>query len=91
MIQDYCIIYEIKFENQSASKLIELIQQSPYYIQEVKMDNQVLHHTVNQNGQNKFWTRYGNKFNFSGQNGGTSYSIDFDMFTKVLKYVEMYD
>lgn len=92
MIQDYCIIYEIKFEDQSSAKLIKNIKRSGFYNSKINPDGRLYDSLFIQKDKKKaVWCRSEKGYRFNGKEGGTSYSVDLDTVTKVMKYIEMYD
>lgn len=92
MWQDYCILYDIQLEGNSKTELIKNIRNSKYY-------NPNLIHKgawqekdfITVDSVKAVWSKLPEGYNFSGQDGLTSYSIALDTVTNILKYNECAD
>jgi hypothetical protein len=92
MLQDYCILYDIQFDNSGTTELVENIKTSKFY------NENVLHTGVStENDFNSVdsvkavWYKSPKGFDFSRQDGRTSYHIKFDTVTNILNYNECAD
>jgi len=92
MMQDYCIIYEIQFEHSATSELIKNIQSSKFYNSNVNPYSMLydsLYITVE--NEKAIWCKSDNGYRFGRNEELTSYSIEFDTLTNILKYNECAD
>jgi len=92
MLQNYCIFYDIQFDNSSSSELISNIRKSKYFNSNsfhkgVWTENDFL--TID--SVKAVWSKSPKGYDFSKQDGHTSYSIELDTVTNILKYNECAD
>ncbi|MDB5240112.1 MAG: hypothetical protein JWP57_737 [Spirosoma sp.] len=92
MWQDYCILYGIQFDNNATTELIEKINASKYY------NNNSFHNGawtakdfVTVDSVKAVWSKSPKGYDFSRQDRRTSYYIEFDTVTNILKYNECAD
>lgn len=92
MLQDYCILYDIQFDNNSMTDLIGSIQSSKFYNPHVNSQSQ-LHDSlyISIDNEKAIWCKSNVGYRFSRQDGGTSYSIQLDTLTNTLEYIECDD
>jgi hypothetical protein len=92
MMQDYCILYDIQFDKKSTTEFIKSIKTSKFY-------NAKAFHKGTWN-ENDFisvdfvkavWCKSPKGFDFSRQDGLTSYYIELDTVANILKYNECAD
>ena len=92
MWQDYCILYDIQLTNSSTTDLIQNIKQSKFY-------NSNSFHSgawteddfILTDSTKAVWSKSTSGFDFTRQDGLTSYSIQIDTVTNTLKYNECAD
>lgn len=92
MMQDYCILYDIQFDKNSTTEFIKSIKSSKFY-------NKNSFHkgawTENDfiaiDSAKAVWSKSPTGFDFSRQDGLTSYYIELDTVTNILKYNECAD
>ena len=92
MMQDYCILYDIQFDKNATTELIKKIKTSKFY-------NKNSFHkgawTENDfiavDSAKAVWSKSPTGFDFSRQDGLTSYSIELDTVKNILKYNECAD
>lgn len=92
MWQDYCVIYEIQFDNQASSELIQSIKSSKFY------NAKSYHHGAWKDSDlilagsiKAAWIRSPKGYDFGRLNGRTTYFITFDTLTNKLSYNECHD
>jgi len=92
MLQDYCINYEIKFDNESTAELIKKIKASKFYKANVNSKT-ILSGTVfvHIDQTKAIWFRSDKGYRFNRQDGRTDFSIDLEIMTNILKYNECAD
>lgn len=92
MWQDYCVIYEIQFDNQASSELIQSIKSSKFYNAKSyhngawKDSDLILVDSIK-----AAWTKSPKGYDFGKPNGRTTYFITFDTLTNKLSYKECSD
>ena len=92
MMQDYCILYDIQLDKNATTELIKNIKTSKFY-------NRNSFHkgawTENDfivvDSAKAVWSKSPTGFDFSRQDGLTSYYIELDTLTNILKYNECAD
>ena len=92
MGQDYCIVYNIQFGSNAKTKLIKNIKTSKFYRRnafhnEVRTENDF----IAVDSVKAVWSKSPRGFDFSRQDGLTSYYIKLDTITNILKYTECAD
>ena len=92
MWQDYCVIYEIQFDNQASSELIQSIKSSKFY------NSKSYHNGAWKNSDlilvdsvKAAWIKSPKGYDFGKPNGRTTYFITFDTLTNKLSYNECHD
>lgn len=87
MWQDYCILFDIQLDNDAVKELIKNIKSSKFY-------NATSFHNgawtekdfVSVDSVTAVWSKSENGYDFTRQDGPTSYFIEFDTQTNILKY-----
>ena len=87
MLQDYCIIYEIQFNEKASKKLISNIRTSKFYTKN-SFTNELWKES---DSVISVWSESKNGYVFNKHDGLTTFSINFDTITNVLKYNECAD
>jgi|APLak6261698768_1056241.scaffolds.fasta_scaffold37663_1 hypothetical protein len=92
MMQDYCILYDIKLDKNATTELIKNIKSSKFYNKNsfhkgVWTENDF----IAVDSVKAVWSKSPTGFDFSRQDGLTSYSIELDTLTNILKYNECAD
>lgn len=92
MWQDYCILYDIIFDNNATTELIKEIKASKFYNSNVN-PNSMLYDSlfITVDNVKAIWCNSEKGYRFSRQDGLTSYSIELDTLTNILKYNECAD
>jgi hypothetical protein len=91
MWQDYCIIYELQFDDKTINELISNIKTSKYYNQQTNPNEMYQDSLFNRNNEKAVWNKSDSGFSFNCYKGYTNYSIDLDTMTNILKYIECAD
>ena len=92
MMQDYCILYDIKLDKNATIELIKNIKTSKFYNKNsfhkaVWTENDF----IAVDSVKAVWSKSPTGFDFSRQDGLTSYSIELDTLTNILKYNSVCD
>jgi hypothetical protein len=92
MWQDYCILYDIQFDNNSTTELIKSIKTATFYNSNVG-PNSILYDSlfVKVDNEKAIWCKSEKGYRFSRQDGLTTYSIELDTLTNILNYNECAD
>ena len=92
MWQDYCILYDIRFDNNLTIELIKNIKMSKFYNSSVN-PNSMLYDSlfVKVDNEKAIWCKSEKGYRFSRQDGLTTYSIALDTMTNILNYNECAD
>jgi hypothetical protein len=92
MWQDYCIFYDIQFDKFATTELIKGIKAAKFYNSNVN-PNSMLYDSlfIKVDNEKAIWCKSEKGYRFSRQDKRTSYSIEFDTLTNVLKYGECAD
>jgi hypothetical protein len=92
MWQDYCILYDIQFENNATTEFIKSIKAAKFYNSNVN-PNSMLYDSlfITVDKEKAIWCKSENGYRFSRQDGLTTYSIELDTLTNILKYNECAD
>lgn len=92
MKQDYCILYDIQLDKNATTELVKNIKTSKFY------NNNSFHIAawtendfIAADSAKAVWSKSPTGFNFSRQDGLTSYYIELDTMTNILKYNECAD
>ena len=92
MIQDYSILYDIQFDRNSLTELINNIKTSKFYNKDAfhkgAWDEKDY---VTIDSMKAIWCKSPNGFEFAGEVGSTEYFITLDTVTSILKYEEIED
>lgn len=92
MLQDYCILYDIKLDDKSSSVLIDNIKTSPFYNPNVKHAGMWSDdYYIKVDTLKGVWCKSNLGYDFRREHGLTDYSAYFDTTTNVLKYQECAD
>jgi|GEM_PF-663237 len=92
MLQDYCINYDIKFDNDSTVQLIKKIKGSKFYKANVNPKSILSDSVFVHIDQTKaIWFKSDKGYRFNRQDARTDYSIDLDTVTNILRYNECAD
>ncbi len=92
MLQDYCIVYDIQFDNEAKREFINNIKDSKYFNENSFHDNVWKNNdTISIESNRAVWSKSSKGFDFTKQDGSTSYTIEFNTTTNVLKYNECAD
>ncbi|MES2836925.1 MAG: hypothetical protein V4667_05345 [Bacteroidota bacterium] len=92
MMQDYCILYDIQFDKNSTKEFIKSIRKSKFYNAKSfhkgvwKEDDFILIDSIK-----AVWCSSPNGFDFNRDDGLTTYYIELDTITNILKYNECAD
>jgi|SRR5690606_38682316 hypothetical protein len=92
MWQDYCILYDIQFDKNAATELIKDIKSAKFYNPNVN-PNSMLYDSlfITIDKEKAIWCKSEKGYRFSRQDGLTTYSIELDTMTNILKYNECAD
>jgi len=92
MWQDYCIIYDIQFDNSTTKELIQSIKKSKFYNPN-KTHNDLLQESdfITVGSDKAVWIKSGKGYEFSKPYDRTTYSITLDTSTYKLSYNECAD
>ena len=92
MIQDYCILYDIQFDKNATAELIKGIRSAKFYNTNVN-PNSMLYDSlfITVDKEKAIWCKSEKGYRFSRQAGHTTYSIELDTMTNILKYNECAD
>lgn len=92
MWQDYCILYHVQFDKNETTELIKSIKSAKFYNPNVN-PNSTLYDSlfVTIDKERAIWCKSENGYRFSRQDGLTTYSIELDTVTNILKYNECAD
>ncbi|NOZ34540.1 MAG: hypothetical protein GXO80_04490 [Chlorobi bacterium] len=92
MWQDYCIVYDIQFNNNSLKVLTKNIRTSKFYNANSFHKGLWLEHNfIIVDSVKAVWSKSPKGYDFYRQDGLTYYSIELDTLTKILKYNECAD
>jgi len=92
MWQDYCIFYDIQFDKNATTELIKGIQSTKFYNPNVNPKSMLYDSLfIKVDNEKAVWCKSEKGYRFSRQDGLTSYSIELDTLTNVLKYNECAD
>jgi hypothetical protein len=92
MWQDYCILYDIQLDNNATTELIKNIKTSKFYNKNSFHNGAWIESDfVAVESVKAVWCKSPTGFDFSRQDGLTSYHIEFDTLTNILKYNECAD
>jgi hypothetical protein len=86
MWQDWCIIYEIEFMDNSVNEVINRIKNSKFYSPNINQED-----TLFVGKRNAIWSKTANGYYFRADKNRTFYSIDLDTVNNILKYIESSD
>jgi len=92
MLQDYCVIYEIQFDNRASNELIQSIKASKFYNAKSyhngawKDSDLILADSIK-----AAWIKSAKGYDFGKPNGRTTYFITFDTLANKLSYNECSD
>ena len=92
MWQDYCILYDIQFDKNATTEFIKNIKIAKFYNANVNPKSMLydsLFITVDK--EKAIWCKSEKGYRFSRQDGLTTYSIELDTLTNILKYNECAD
>jgi hypothetical protein len=92
MLQDYCILYDIQFDNNATTELIKGIKAAKFYNSNVN-SNSMLYDSlfINVGNEKAIWCKSEKGYRFSRQDGLTTYLIELDTLTNILNYNECAD
>ena len=92
MWQDYCILYDIQFDKNATTELIKGIKTAKFYNSNVN-PNSMLYDSlfITVDKEKAIWCKSEKGYRFSRQDGLTTYSIELDTMTNILKYNECAD
>lgn len=92
MIQDYCIQYEIQFDNDGAKELIQNIHASPFYnSNSFRKGAWEISDFITVDSVKAAWAKSPKGYDFTNEYGRMSYDIIFDSSTNKLSYQECGD
>lgn len=92
MWQDYCVLYDIQFEENTAAELIKSIKTSKFYnANSFHKGPWTENDFVSVDSVKAVWCKSPKGFDFRRQDGLTSYYIELDTVTNILKYNECAD
>jgi cbb3-type cytochrome oxidase subunit 3 len=92
MWQDYCVLYDIQFDNKATKQLIKTIKTSEFYNPNVNPKSMLYDSLyIRIDNIKAVWCKSSNGYRFSRQEGLTDYSVDLDTLTNVLNYIECAD
>ena len=89
MLQDYCILYEIQLKNNSMPKLIRNIKASKFYNKN-NFHNEAWTEKdfISVDSVKAVWSKSPKGYDFSRPYNRTTYNIELDTITNILKYTE---
>lgn len=92
MWQDYCILYDIQFDNTATRELMKSIKTAKFYNSNVN-PNSMLYDSlfIEVDNEKAIWCKSEKGYRFSRQEGLTIYSIELDTLRNILKYNECVD
>jgi hypothetical protein len=92
MWQDYCILYDIQFDKNATTELVNGIKKAKFYNSNVT-SNSMLYDSlfITVDKEKAIWSKSEKGYRFSRQDGLTTYSIELDTMTNILKYNECAD
>jgi hypothetical protein len=92
MWQDYCILYDIQFDRSATTEFIKGIKSAKFYNPNVN-PNSMLYDSlfIKVDNEKAVWYKSDKGYRFNRQDGLTSYSIELDTVTNILKYNECAD
>jgi len=92
MWQDYCILFDIQFDKNATAELIKGIKTAKFYNSNVN-PNSMLYDSlfITVDKEKAIWCKSEKGYRFSRQDGLTTYSIELDTMTNILKYNECAD
>ena len=92
MWQDYCIVYDIQFDNNSLRELTKNIRASKFYnANSFHKGPWQEHDFIIVDSVKAVWSKSLKGYDFNRQDGLTYYEIELDTLTKILKYNECAD
>jgi hypothetical protein len=92
MWQDYCILYDIQFDNNAKSELIKNIKTSKFYNENAFHKGAWTENDfITVDSVKGVWCKSPKGFDFSRLYGLTTYHIELDTVTNILKYNECAD
>ncbi len=92
MLPDYSILYDIQFDRNSATELINNIKTSKFYNKDAFHKGAwVETDYITIDSVKAIWCKSPMGYDFSGEVGSTEYYIELDTMTSILKYAEIED
>lgn len=92
MLQDYCILYDIQFDSRSAKELIKSIIVSKFYnIKSFHNGSWQESNFITVDSVKAVWCKSPKGYDFSRQDGLTSYRVEVDTVNNILKFNECAD
>ncbi len=92
MMQDYCILYDIQLDNSATTELIKNIRTSKFFNKNAFHGGAWTENDfVAVDSIKAVWSKSPTGYDFSRQDGLTSYDIELDTITNILKYNECAD